>query len=376
MRLSLPDNGLVIDNITDPNQSWIFKTSELLYFWRDPYYLDVIIVITINRSQVHSDRPYSASVFRLRSTDSTQTFIQRAQIFFANLSGSPSTSNTPKPSRKGLVEKSNRTEDQATYHNFSTNNETKTKSPLAAVGQSSPVAKITVNPNQSPQTITAIRRIARAEFDLGKRITDTNTKIGDHPTPSETASPAYSQLADLPKEVLLYTKRLNDDNDDMMIVTNTNFSSEQVADLMRELKELRNEIASLKLERRTPPVTRSMSTSPLVFEPDNSKESIDSSITTSSPSFRDITFQSEVDAQTQTDLSLISQRRRQLSRKTKTMIGSGDSSTMAIKTIRKAYTTSDRRAPSSSSINTVSDQEGKHSDLNKITFLRFMDQIH
>ncbi|CAF4608166.1 unnamed protein product, partial [Rotaria magnacalcarata] len=105
-----------------------------------------------------------------------------------------------------------------------------------------------------------------------------------------------------------------------MTTTNNNLSTEQVAELMRELKQLRNEIASLKLEKRILTSTRSMSTSPLTVHLKPLQQRTDSS-TTTSPTYTDVTSQSEVDAQTQTDFSLLQIRRRQLSKKNKkTMI--------------------------------------------------------
>jgi hypothetical protein len=146
-----------------------------------------------------------------------------------------------------------------------------------------------------------------------------------------------------------------------MTTISNNFSSDQVAELMRELKELRNEIASLKLDKRILPVTRSMSTSPLAsYPPEYSKKTIDSSTTTSSPSFHDITSQSEVDAETQTDFCSINSKRRQLSKKNKkTMIGSGGLAALNKKKTSQLTPRNARRTYSNSSSNTISDQESK-----------------
>src|ERR1700734_4134634 len=82
----------------DPNQSWMYKTSELLYFWRDPYYPNIVVVVTINRSYYRVTGPYSASVFRLRGNESVQLFIQRAQQFFAQLAAPNISRNNTKTS--------------------------------------------------------------------------------------------------------------------------------------------------------------------------------------------------------------------------------------------------------------------------------------
>jgi hypothetical protein len=359
VKISLPDDGLIIDNITDPNQSWIFKTSELLYFWRDPYYVNLIVIVTMNRSRHHSNQPYSASIFRLRGTDSTNLFIQRAQQFFAKLSSSVSTSSISKNNKNALIAKPTRTETRATDHNHSSN---KSKH-LSTINEQLP--STTTNRRRSPQTSTPIRLVTRAEFEPGKTTTTTDSigTLYDRRTYSETASSSDSQANSI-KEILSYTKKSkhdNHDDDDKMTIISNNLSGEHVAELMRELKELRNEIAALKLEKRITPVTRSMSTSPLAVYPDKSKHNRDSSTTaSSSPSFVDVTSQSEVDAETQTDFSLINHRRRQLSRKNKkTMVGSGGISSFTKKKSQPSSTRTNRRTFSSSSTNTVSDQEGK-----------------
>jgi len=135
-----------------------------------------------------------------------------------------------------------------------------------------------------------------------------------------------------------------------MTILSNNFSNDQVAELVRELKELRNEIASLKLANNHS----------LVIHPKYSKQTNDSSIRTSSPSNHDITSQSEVDAETQTDFSLISHRRRQTSKKNKkTMIGTSGIPPLIRKKTTQSLTRNGRRTFSNSSTNTVSEKEGK-----------------
>jgi len=135
-----------------------------------------------------------------------------------------------------------------------------------------------------------------------------------------------------------------------MTILSNNFSNDQVAELVRELKELRNEIASLKLAN----------SNSSVIHPEYSKQNNDSSIRTSSSSNHDITSQSEVDAETQTDFSLISHRRRQISKKNKkTMIGTGGVPSVIRRKASTSLTRNGRRTFSNSSTNTVSEQEGK-----------------
>jgi hypothetical protein len=91
------------------------------------------------------------------------------------------------------------------------------------------------------------------------------------------------------------------DDDEKMTTTSNYLPTGYFIELVRELKELRNEIAALKLEARITPV-RSTSTSPLVVNEVHSKERMNSS-------------QSEMDAQTQTDFSLMNIDKQQLSEK-------------------------------------------------------------
>ncbi|CAM4740881.1 unnamed protein product [Rotaria magnacalcarata] len=359
VKLLLPDDGLIINNITDPNQSWILKKSELLYFWRDSNHLNIIVVVTKNRSRHHSERPYSASIFRLRGTDSTQLFLQQAQIFFANLSISATTSNTSKSSRNKSVEqpilKENRTSDQKSLSSL----KTKTKPHSNAIEKPTSTKKTVTNRDPSPKTTakTNIRRVTRAEFDTGKVTINPARKKSNNRTYSETASSIDSQTTSSTREVFASAEKSDDNDDDKMTTTNNNLSTEQVAELMRELKQLRNEIASLKLEKRILTSTRSMSTSPLTVHLKPLQQRTDSS-TTTSPTYTDVTSQSEVDAQTQTDFSLLQIRRRQLSKKNKkTMIGSSSIAPAVKKKLGQSETRNSRTL-SSSSTTTGSDQEG------------------
>ncbi|CAF4731320.1 unnamed protein product, partial [Rotaria magnacalcarata] len=78
-------------------------------------------------------------------------------------------------------------------------------------------------------------------------------------------------------------------NDDHQQATPSNqFSGDLVAELMRELKEIRSEIAELKLEARFTPV-RATSTSPRSALVDDSKETL-----YSSPSFPKLRLQSDM----------------------------------------------------------------------------------
>lgn len=313
----------------------------------------------MNRSRHHSYRPYSASVFRLRGTNSSQAFVQEAQAFFSNISTSPTTSNTSKSSRSKSTDKL-RTEAKST-----TNNKTKAKH-LSVINEpslSSSKKKTTSNHVASPEpttTSTTIRRVTRAEFDPGKTLINSVSKNHNHRTYSETTTSSDSQTTNSTREVLLFTETMDHvDDDDKMTTVSNNFSSEQITELMRELKELRNEIAALKLDKRIPPMTRSMSTSPLAVDDENSKQTTQSSTVTSSSSFPDTTSQSEVDAETQTDFSALNQRRRHLTRKNKkTMIGSGTIVTLKKQKMQNSNGRNGRTF-SNSSTNTISDQEGK-----------------
>jgi hypothetical protein len=275
--LSLPDEGLIIDNTPDPNQSWMYKTSELLYFWRDSYYINIIVVITINRSRYQTTSgSYSASVFRLRGHESVQLFLQRAQQFFAQLS----TPTIPKNKTKVLLEKSATTENVVIENhnkNHQKRSEDQTKPPQRSVLQPLP-----------PIQTTTVPRVTRTEFDPEKMMTtDSIFNLYNRRTFSETTLSSDTRTSNSKKQ----NNRSYDEDDDKMTTASNYLPGEYVAELMHELKELRNEIAALKLDTRFTPV-RSTSTSPLVASQDNSYKRMYSS-------------SSEIDAETQTDFSLI-----------------------------------------------------------------------
>jgi len=315
----------------------------------------------MNRSRHHANQSYSASVFRLRGTESAQSFLQQAQKFFVNLSASVSASNVSKPARYKSLDKLSRLENQSTDHTSSSNHKIKTRSLSIISEQSVSTMKPTNTRHQTPPPPSTIRRVTRAEFDPGKNPKDSAASTTNNRTYSETTSSSDSQTTNSTKEILSFTKKLhNDDEDDKMAMISNNLSGDQIAELMRELKELRNEIASLKLENRVSQDTRSMSTSPLAVQHEHSKKTIDTSTTTSSSSFPDVTSQSEVDAETQTDFSLINHRRRHLLKKNKkTMIGSGGISSLIKKLTPPSHIRNSRRTLSNSSTNTATDPEGK-----------------
>lgn len=333
VKLSLPDDGLIIDNQTDANQSWIFKTSELLYFWRDPLYPNIIAVVTKNRSR--NNRPYSASVFRLRANESAQNFLQQAQKFFSNL---PTVKSFRAQSSDKLLRN-----DTLTKHQYESKSSMKTKS----------LTKV----NKPPET-TNIRRVTRAEFDPGKTPVSTNQR-----TQSETAS-----SIDSTRDIISYTKRTTHDDEDKLTTVSNAMSLDQVAELMRELKNLRNEITALKLERKLPISTRTISTSPLVVYSDKVKQTNDSSTTTSSPSFLQMLSDTEKDAETQTDFSLVSHQRKQITRKNKkTMIGTSGISSTSKNQISTTTYRKGQRTVSNSSTTTISDQEDSSSEISSQT---------
>jgi hypothetical protein len=277
VKLTLPDEGLIIDNVLDPNQSWMYKASELLYFWRDFYYINTIVIITSNRSNhSYAIEPYSASIFRLRGNESVQLFIQRAQQFFAQLS----TLNISKNNSKILIEKS------ATTENLITNNHKK-KHHKKSKHHSKTNKESVIQPFPSSK-ITTDYPVIRTEFDPKKTnttTTDSNFDLYDRRAYSET-----TVLSDTPtSNSKKLTNNNDDDDDDKITPMSRYFPSDYVADLLHELKELRNEIAALKLDARFTPV-HSTSESPL-FE---SRENIN---------YRKDFLQSEIDAETQTDLS-------------------------------------------------------------------------
>ncbi len=263
VKLSLPDEGLTIDNILDPEQSWMYKTSELLYFWRDFYYVNIIVIITTNRLSYYSTEPYSASIFRLRGNESVQLFVQRAQQFFAQLSAS----NSQRNNSEILFEKS------ATAENF-INSDHKKKHNRRSKHHSKTHKK-------SVSNTTIDHPVTRTEFDPKKKTTINSYK-----------DRTYSETTSSSDTISLNSKKQNNNNDDDDKITSvsSNFPNESVAELLRELKELRSEIAALKINTRFTP-TRSISTSPLFDSSENTKHRMYSS-------------PSEIDAETQTDLSM------------------------------------------------------------------------
>ena len=247
VKLSLPDEGLIVENVGDPNQSWMYKRKELLYFWRHPLQIKVIVIISKNRPSHDPTRPYSASIFALRGHDSISLFIERAQAFFARLT-------PPIP-----LERS------ATIDSRSSKPKKKPK-------EVKPVAP----PAQSPSVRKASHSAQRTEFEPVSSAPQSRT-FSETTVSSETPSKRSHSHYD----------------DERMTNMSTPLSTDCVAELVKELKELRQEIAMLKLEHRATPV-RSISTSPLSFQ-------------------RSIT--NEADAETQTDFTLFSHRRRLLTRK-------------------------------------------------------------
>jgi len=271
VKLSLPDEGLIIDNILDPEQSWMYKASELLYFWRDFYYINIIVVITANRLSYYATEPYSASIFRLRGNESVQIFVQRAQQFFAQLSAS----NSQRNNSKTVFEKS------ATTENFINSDHKKEHSRRSSKHHSK-------THKRSVSKTTVDQPVTRTEFDPKKKTTiDSNFELYQDRTYSETT---------LSSDIIsLNSKKQNDNNnnnndDDKMTSVSSNFPNESLAELLRELKELRSEIAALKIDTRFTPI-RSISTSPLFGSSEDINHRMDSS-------------PSDIDAETQTDLSM------------------------------------------------------------------------
>lgn len=106
MRLSLPNDGLIVTNVSDSNQSWMYKKSELLYFWSDPFYLKVIVIVSRNRKT-----RFSASIFRLRGNESVREFVERSEEFFSELCRN-------ELSEKVVKNKENRSEFDPSEKNF------------------------------------------------------------------------------------------------------------------------------------------------------------------------------------------------------------------------------------------------------------------
>ena len=254
MKLSLPDEGFVIDNILDPNQSWMYRTSELLYFWRDPRHENLIIVVTLNRRNTPSTGSFSASIFRLRGNESVRIFLRRARHVFARLSDR----STPKISLKKSA-----TSEQLPLPSQRSRDHPKSKE------QSSP---------SSPTTTSS-----QAEFDPRRLTTNGSSfDLYNRRTYSETTLSSENRISP--------SKRLNSshlDDDDKLTTISNQFANEYIGELVQELKELRTEMIALKLTRK-PISVRSTSTSPIVFHSEKSYRG-NSSLAT------------EVDAQTQTD---------------------------------------------------------------------------
>ncbi|CAF0802291.1 unnamed protein product [Rotaria sp. Silwood1] len=339
VKLSLPDEGLVIDNVPDPNQSWMYKTSELLFFWHDPLYLSIIIVITINPSHYRTNGPYSASIFRLRGNESAQLFIQRAQQFFAHLSTVPITKSDSKNSDR----------QEPTIENWTTDNDKKHRR------KRSKHHSVTKKRSdvEFPQSIRAspVCTASRTEFEPEKtKKLNSSLNQYNYRTFSETTI-----FSDAPT---MNSMKLNNHNngDNNITSSNNNLSDGLVAELMRELKELRSEIAELKLEARFTPV-HIPSTSPSFVFPDDIKGSLHSS-----PSSTKYRLHSDIDAETQTDFSLINNKQQQLLEKNESTInGLNQVSVTYHKKKDRSHKTVNRYNPSN---NNESDREVNFSSTN------------
>jgi hypothetical protein len=156
----------------------------------------------------------------------------------------------------------------------------------------------------------------------------------------------------------VFDTRNNNDDDDKITTISHQLTGEYVTELMRELKELRNEIATLKIDKRIPTSMRTTSTSPLPIDSrDTFRQTLETSTSTSSLVHNNAVSQFEVDAETQTDFRSIQHRRRSTSKQNKkTMIGS---SVTNKKKSQGSPMGNVRRTFSSSSTNTGSDQEGR-----------------
>lgn len=363
MKLALPEEGLIVDNVLDPSQSWGYDRSELLYLWQDPSYSNVIVIVTRKRSRYHhhhhhASRPYSASVFRLRGLESAQNFLEHAQRFFGQLTLSPSITNIIEPNRHNSSDKSSRT----------LPSKNRRSKPRLSVHDGK-TRSMSIEPLQSKTSTTPIRLITRAEFDPGKSSTNVEEvppssssirSVNSARTLSETTSSSESSNAGSIKAVLSFSKKWNgrdhDDDDDKMTTISNNLSVEYVAELLRELKELRHEITRLKVERKPDVNTRSVSTSPLL----NGRKKTKESSTSMNPPFEEeMNERTEVDAQTQTDFRPLVTRRRTLIKKNKkTMIGV--SAVSGWNSNRSSTSSIDQtpRTNSSSSTTTGSEPEG------------------
>ena len=266
----------------------MYRREELLYFWRDPFHSKIVVIINTNRLSYYTTAPYSASLFRLRGHESAQLFVQRAQDFFALLSA-PATRATNSLERSSTID-SRRAEPKRSK-------EHKRKKSKSSVMVNEPAAKKPSRPSQP----APIRLITRTEFDPGQRSTaDSIASVYNRRTYSDTTVSSDSASK------TNHQWNPGEDDEDRMKNTSPRFSLDYVAELVHELKELRNEIASLKLESRTTPV-RSTSTSPLVLPPEQ-------------PAFASPISHEDIDAETQTDHTLFNHRRQQLTKKNKTVV--------------------------------------------------------
>lgn len=253
VKLSFPDEGLIVDNSIDPNQSWMFKAPEILYFWRDPYYANVIVAVTSNRSRLNATGPYSASIFRIRGDGYVQMFFQRAQEFFNQLSAPTGLNNT-----KVLVEKSTTVDNFAPADNEK--NQKKKSKHHSVTSKPSPAKS-----GRSFQPTTPGHQSSRKEFDVSRTRAKSRNSIFN----------LYNNRTNSETTLLNETRRRSSkgrhrrhEKESKVTSISVHLSGEHVAELMRELKELRNEIASLRLESRFTPV-RSTSTSPMNLIPEN-----------------------------------------------------------------------------------------------------------
>ena len=347
VKLSLPDDGFIVENLADANQSWMYRRDELLYFWRDPFHSKIVVIISINRLSYYSTAPYSASLFCLRGHESAQSFVQRAQDFFALLSAPPARGNAS-------LEKSS-TIDSRRADSKKRKEHKHKKSKSSVVVQEPPTKKSSRSSQPAP-----MHSVTRTEFDPGQRSTGNSLAsvynrrtYSDTTVSSDSASKTNHQWNG------------HEDDDDRMTSASARFSIDYVAELVHELKELRNEIASLKLESRTTPV-RSTSTSPLHLPPEPAPSPVNDRSAIASEVSHD-----DIDAETQTDHTLFNYRRQQLAKKNKTSVPSrAETQTSPIKRKSDPTTSTDSKRPVS---NGRPDRNGKaskkNSPLQRVCFL-------
>ena len=335
VRLSLPDEGLIIENIHDPTQSWMYKASDLLYVWHDPYYLNIIIVITLNRSHYRATGLYSASIFRLRGNDSVELFFQRVQQFFSQ----PSRSRTTDNNSKIRVRQSTPVDYRITGNN---------RKGYKSRHRSPTTTQLNCNPTPSSQSIP-VHLITRTEFDPDRKlVTNLNLTPRSHQIHSETT---ISSDAGTSKSIKLDN---NQHEDDEITHLNGHLLSKFVAELVHELKELRNEIATLKLEGTFTPVSAA-SASPLLSFVENKKEH------TSLPSpSRNLMSYSGMDGEMQTDFSLICNEQNDLTKDNNTTINKSKEDLMNNKRKSRELNTTDEKKMLVSDLDNIqSDKEGK-----------------